>query len=183
VLEAIDAAGGEPRVLATGPVDGDLHCPVTVDDRPLTEAVNAALGARLGGGENDVDGAADRVAVVMADLALATPDALRELFAAGREADVAIAPGRGGGTNAFVAGHPEFQTNYHGASYLDHRRIAEEIGASVAVVDSHRLATDVDERADLVELPLHGECAAVEWPRDAGFEIRATDGRVDVRRE
>lgn len=86
VLAAIDAADGEPRILATGAVGIDLPSPVEIDDRPLTDAVNAAIDARLG---ND---GAERVAVVMADLALATPNALRELFAAGREAEVAIAP-------------------------------------------------------------------------------------------
>ncbi|WP_123624434.1 2-phospho-L-lactate guanylyltransferase [Halorubrum sp. CSM-61] len=199
VLDAVAAAGGEPRVLATGPIDADLPCPVTVDDRPLTEAVNAALDARLGDEHGESD-AAERVAVVMADLALATPDALRELFAAGREADVAIAPGRGGGTNAFVAGHPAFRVDYHGASYLDHRRIAEEAGASVAVVDSHRLATDVDEPADLAELLIHAEADAIDgdggddaddtrepraarWLRGAGFALDTTDGRVGVERE
>jgi len=179
VLDAVDATGGEPRVVATGAVDADLPCPVTVDDRPLTDAVNAALDARLGGR----DTVADRVAVVMADLALATPEALRELFAAGREADVAIAPGRGGGTNAFVAGHPEFETDYHGASYLDHRRIADEVGASVAVVDSHRLATDVDEPTDLAEVLIHGEGRAASWLREAGFALDASEGRVAVARE
>ncbi|WP_128906268.1 2-phospho-L-lactate guanylyltransferase [Halorubrum amylolyticum] len=194
VLDAVAAAGAEPRVLATGAVDADLPCPVTVDDRPLTEAVNAALDARLGdGGDGGDDGdAAERVAVVMADLALATPDALRQLFAAGREADVAIAPGRGGGTNALVVGRPAFRVDYHGASYLDHRRIAEEIGASVASVDSHRLATDADEPADLAELLIHAEADAADagdggraarWLRDAGFALDATDGRVGVERE
>ncbi|EMA65026.1 2-phospho-L-lactate guanylyltransferase [Halorubrum kocurii] len=183
VLDAVGAAGGEPCVLATGAVDADLPCPVTIDDRPLTDAVNAALDARLGAS------GAERVAVVMADLALATPDALRELFGAGREADLAIAPGRGGGTNAFVAGHPAFEVDYHGASYLDHRRIADEIGASVAVVDSHRLATDVDEPADLAELLIHDEAdddegaRAPRWLREAGFALDATDGRVGVKRE
>jgi 2-phospho-L-lactate guanylyltransferase len=188
VLDAIRAAGGEPRVLATGPVDADLACPVEVDERPLTDAVNEALDARRGddGGEGD---AGDRgegpvpVAVVMADLALATPEALRELFAAGRETDVAVAPGRGGGTNAFVASHPEFRVDYHGASYLDHRRIAAKVGASVAVVDSHRLATDVDEPADLAEVLIHGEGRAASWLRETGFALDAADGRAGVERE
>ena len=191
VLDAVAAAGGEPRVLATGAVDADLSCSVTVDDRPLTEAVNAALDARLGDDESGGGIGAERVAVVMADVALATPEVLRELFAAGREADVAIAPGRGGGTNAFVVGRPEFRVDYHGASYLDHRRIVEEIGASVAVVDSHRLATDIDEPGDLAELLIHaeadddgdGEGRAPRWLRDAGFALDATDGRVGVERE
>ncbi|MGQ3328249.1 2-phospho-L-lactate guanylyltransferase [Halorubrum sp. FL23] len=184
VLDAVAAAGGEPRVLATGPVDADLPCPVTVDERPLTDAVNAALDARL---EREANG---RVAVVMADLALATPDALRRLFATGREADVAIAPGRGGGTNALVVGHPAFRVDYHGASYLDHRRIADEVGASVRVVDSHRLATDADEPADLAELLIHADAdadgegpRAARWLREAGFALDTTDGRVGVERE
>lgn len=184
VLGAVESAGGDPRVLATGPVGADLDCPVDVDERPLTPAVNAALDARLG----ETPDESDPVAVVMADLALATPAALRELFAAGRdrEVDVAIAPGRGGGTNAFVAGDPAFRVDYHGASYLDHRRIAADAGLSVAVVDSHRLATDVDEPADLAELLIHADGdggRAAGWLRDAGFMLDATDGRVGVTRE
>ncbi|MFO8114338.1 MAG: 2-phospho-L-lactate guanylyltransferase [Halorubrum sp.] len=185
VLDAVAAADGDPRVLATGPVAADLPCPVEVDERPLTPAVNAALDAGVGDGQ---EGDPDPVAVVMADLALATPAALRELFAAGREADVAIAPGRGGGTNAVVAAHPAFRVDYHGASYLDHRRIAADAGLSVEIVDSNRLATDVDEPADLAELLIHdgaddGETRAARWLRDAGFGLDAADGRVGVVRE
>ncbi|SFR57315.1 2-phospho-L-lactate guanylyltransferase [Halorubrum sodomense] len=184
VLDAVVAAGGDPRILATDAVD--LDHPVTVDDRPLTTAVNAALGARLGTGGEDgagIDGSLEPVAVVMADLALATPAALRRLFEAGRDADVAVAPGRGGGTNAFVATHPEFRVDYHGASYLDHREIAAEIGADFAAVDSHRLGTDVDEPADLAEVLIHGEGRAATWLRGAGFALDASEGRVAVTRE
>jgi 2-phospho-L-lactate guanylyltransferase len=184
VLDAIEAGGGEPRVLATAPLDAELRCPVDVDDRPLTAAVNAALDPRFDGESTD----SDPVAVVMADLALATPGALRELFAAGEAADLAIAPGRGGGTNALVVGHPEFRVDYHGASYLDHRRIAAEVDASVGVVDSHRLATDIDEPADLAEVLIHAEAddnerRSVRWLRGAGFALDVTDGRVGVTRE
>jgi 2-phospho-L-lactate guanylyltransferase len=183
VLDAVAAAGGEPRVLATDPVDVDA--PVTVDDRPLTEAVNAALDARLNadGDESDADGPPEPVAVAMADLALATPAALDRLFSAGRDADVAVAPGRGGGTNAFVASHPEFRVDYHGASYLDHREIADEIGAAFAPVDSHRLGTDVDEPDDLAEVLIHGKGRAATWLREAGFALDASEGRVAVVRE
>ncbi|ELZ41909.1 hypothetical protein C463_11575 [Halorubrum californiense DSM 19288] len=182
VLDAVVAAGGDPRVLATDAVDVDR--PVTVDDRPLTEAVNAALDARLGaGGEAGNGDTPEPVAVVMADLALATPAAVERLFAAGQNADVAMAPGRGGGTNAFVASHPEFRVDYHGASYLDHREIASEIGAAFAAVDSQRLGTDVDEPADLAEVLIHGEGRAAAWLREAGFALDASEGRVAVVRE
>ncbi|HMB49266.1 MAG TPA: 2-phospho-L-lactate guanylyltransferase [Natronoarchaeum rubrum] len=169
VLAAVRAAGGEPTVLSTAPIDVDA--PVRVDDRALTPAVNDVLADAV---------PESSVAVVMADLALATDDALADLFAS--EGDVAIVPGRGGGTNALVVRHPEFRVDYHGLSYRDHRRIAEEIDADVAVADSHRLSTDVDERADLVELLLHGDGRATAWLRDAGFELVVEGGRADVTR-
>ena len=167
VCEAIVDAGREPTVLATG--DVDCSHDVVVDDRPLTAAVNAHL-----------DTLGTPVAVVMADLALATPSALERLF--DRAGDVVVAPGLGGGTNALVVRHDDFSVDYHGASVRDHRRIAREIGASLAEVDSFRLAVDVDEPADLAEVLLHGEGRAREWLHDAGFELETTDGRVVARR-
>jgi 2-phospho-L-lactate guanylyltransferase len=173
VLAAVRATGREPEVLATAPVEADA--PVVVDERPLTEAVNALLA-------ETVEGPTDEpVAVVMADLALATPKALSCLFE--REGDVVLAPGRGGGTNALVARHPDFRVDYHGTSYLDHRRAAREAGAAVSVVDSHRLATDVDERADLAEVLIHDSGASFEWLREAGFELASDESRVGVVRE
>ncbi|MFU8867182.1 2-phospho-L-lactate guanylyltransferase [Natronococcus sp.] len=173
VLAAIDAAGGEPTVLSTAPLDLDpsVPAPVVVDNRPLTPAVNARLPAT----RED-----DPVAVVMADLALATPAALERLFTAG--GDVAIAPGRGAGTNALVVDHPGFRVDYHGSSYLDHREIAGEIGADLAVVDSFRLSTDIDEPADLVEVLVHGTDRAPAALRERGFELEADGGRVGVAR-
>lgn len=167
VLAALDAAAPvAPTVLATAPLECDHE--VIVDERPLTEAVNARLDTAP-------------TAVVMADLPLATPDALAPLFDS--SADLAIAAGLGGGTNAFVARDPAFSVDYHGASYLDHLAIAAEEGLSVEEVDSRRLAVDVDEPADLAELLLHGDGAAHDWLVDAGFELATGGGRVEVVRE
>ena len=168
VLAAVRGAGLEPVVVATASLDVDV--PVTIDDRQLSAAINGVLAAADG-----------PIAVVMADLALATPAAIRRL--AESPGDVVIAPGRGGGTNALAVRHPDFRVDYHGASYLDHRRTAREIGAGVTEVDSMRLSTDVDEPEDLVELLLHGEGRAREWLREAGFELDVGDGRVGTRRE
>ncbi|WP_266078717.1 2-phospho-L-lactate guanylyltransferase [Haladaptatus caseinilyticus] len=167
VLSAIRATGHEPRVLTTSPTDVDA--PQTVDSRPLTPAVNDMLG------ENDA------TAIVMADLALATPNALERLFSTA--GDVVLAPGRGGGTNALVSRHDEFRVDYHGTSYLDHCRIANDAGASVAEVDSHRLATDVDESADIAEVLMHSDGSARDWLRGAGFSLSVTDGRVEAGRD
>jgi 2-phospho-L-lactate guanylyltransferase len=168
VLDALGACGREPIVLATAPVECDA--PVEVDERPLTDAV-----------DDHLPGVGDEpVAVVMADLALATPRALNRLFAP--DTDVVFAPGRGGGTSALVVCHADFHVDYHGASIRDHREIAGRVGAETATVDSFRLATDVDEPADLVEVLLHTEGRAATWLREAGFELMATDGRVEAKR-
>jgi 2-phospho-L-lactate guanylyltransferase len=178
VLDAVRAAGGRPEVLASAPLDADdgldATVPVTVDERPLTAAVNGVLA------EWAASGADEPLAVVMADLALATPAALERLFAA--EGEVVLVPGRGGGTNAFVTRHPDFRVDYHDASVRDHRRAAREVDASLAEVDSFRLSTDVDEPADLVEVLLHGDGAARDWLEDAGFTVATDGGRVGVTR-
>lgn len=167
VLAALEPLDHDVLLLATAPVD--VPTPVEVDERPLSAAVNAVLEA------------GPPVAVVMADLPLATPASLRGLFSS--SADLAIVPGRGGGSNALVCRHPEFRVDYHGASFADHRAIAEDVGASVEVVDSYWLATDVDERADLVEVLLHGEGTATrQWLDDCGVELAVEGGRVGVRR-
>ncbi|SNR24650.1 2-phospho-L-lactate guanylyltransferase [Halorubrum vacuolatum] len=189
VLAAVRAAGGEPTLLTTPPAESpadDLDVdaitaaagiatpPVIVDDRALSAAVNAQLVDRRPTPD-------EPVAVVMADLAIATSAAIERLLTA--DGDVVIAPGRGGGTNALVVRDPSFRVDYHGASVRDHRRIAAAIDADVREIDSHRLASDVDEPADLTEVLLHGDGAAAAWLREAGFRLGVTDGRVGVVRE
>lgn len=191
VVEVLGETGHDAEVLATAPLETAgpegasttksplepsdstpsalSSVPVRIDDRALTPAVNAVL--------EDHDGP---IAVVMADLALATPSVLEAFFAT--EGEVVLAPGRGGGTNALLARHPDFRVDYHGTSYLDHSDHAREIGASVGTVDSFRLATDVDEPVDLAEVLLHGENRAARWLRAAGFSLVVTDGRVGVSR-
>lgn len=168
VLDALREAGRDPTVLATASVETDA--PVTVDERPLTDAVNAVLVETT-----------EPVAVVMADLALATSTALRRLFE--MSGDVVLVPGRAGGTNAFVSRQAGFRTDYHGTSYLDHRDIARELDARVSVVDSYRLSTDVDEPADLLEVLLHGEGTSPTWLRDHGFAIDRSGDRVGIVRD
>ena len=147
---------------------------VVVDERALTPAVNDALAA---------PGA---TAVVMADLALVTPDAVARLLADGADAEgresVTLVPGRGGGTNALVARHPDFRVDYHGVSFRDHRQRVREAGAALRRVDSFRLSTDVDERADLPEVLLHGGPRSRGWLRRAGFDLAVSEGRVGVAR-
>ncbi len=165
VVATLDRAGYEPTVLATAPVDCDM--PVRVDERPLTPAVNDVLG----------DGP---VAVVMADLALVTEDALERLFAP--DTDVVLAPGLGGGTNALVARHPDFRVDYHGVSIRDHREAAGAVGADVTTVDSFRLAVDVDAPEDLADVLVHTDRETARTLRELGVSLSTEDGRVAVSR-
>ena len=168
VLTAVRGAGATPELLTTGPVA--VEGPVTIDDRPLSEAVNAILAE-----------SAEPVAVVMADLPLATPAALGRLFSSTGE--VVITAGRAGGTNALVVRHPDFRVDYHGTSFLDHLAAAREVGASVREIDSYRLATDVDDPSDLVEVLVHGGGRARRWLVDAGFHVEVATGRVGLGRD
>jgi len=167
VLDALSRVGAEPTVLATEDIAADV--PVRVDERPLTPAVNAAIAERDG-----------PVAVVMADLALATPAALDRLLTA--EGDVVLAPGLGGGTNALLARHPDFRVDYHGVSYRDHREAARAVGAAVTTIDSFRLAVDVDDPPDLAEVLVHGDGETATHLRSLGVEIAPEGGRVAVSR-
>jgi len=166
VLDAVRGAGGDPEILATAPVERNVAAPVSVDERSLSAAVQAEID----------DGVP--VAVVMADLALATPEAVGGLFDA--DGDVALAPGTAGGTNALVVREPGFSVDYHGASFRDHRAAAERAGLAVATVDSFRLAVDVDDESDLVDVLVHGEGRARDWLADAGFGLAVRDGEPVV---
>lgn len=168
VIGALDEMGLDPEVLSTGPVD--VGFPVVRDDRALTPAVNAVL--------RETEGT---TAVVMADLPLVTTGVLRRLFEAA--GDVVLAPGRAGGTNALVVRHPAFQVNFHGTSFLDHLAVARDIGANTSVIDSHRLATDIDEADDFVEVLLHGDGNAREWLEENGFRIVVRDNHVTLTRD
>lgn len=167
VVAAVEATGHRPEVATTGPIDVDA--PTSVDDRPLTPLVDAAIAAGT------------PVGVVMADLPLATPAALEQAFDA--DAEIVLVPGRSGGTNAMLVRDPEFHTDFHGASYRDHLDRARTIDATVHEVDSFRLSTDVDDPSDFVDVLVHGEGHASAWLREAGFRIDVEDGTPRADRD
>lgn len=167
VLDTLSRVGVEPTLLATEAVAADV--PVRVDERPLSPAVNAALAERNG-----------PVAVVMADLALATPAAIDRLLTA--EGDVVLAPGLGGGTNALLSRDPDFRVDYHGVSYRDHRATAQALGAAVTTVDSFRLAVDIDNPEDLADVLVHGEGQTADHLRELGVTITSENRCLAVSR-
>lgn len=173
VYESVEATEHSPIVLSTRPLEREDEqvrgFEVKVCSKPLTPAVNTVLE------KEEVP-----VAVVVADLPLVTPDALERLFA--HDADFVVAPGRGGGTNAFVTCVPEFRVDYHGTSFVDHVERARELGCEVGVVDSFRLSTDADEPADLVEVLLHGEGRAADFVEERFELVEDEEERVSLVR-
>lgn len=168
VLEAVRGADATPHVLSTAPMA--LDAPVIVDERGLTRAVNGLLDL------------ADRpVVLVMADLPLATDEAIATLTSAA--GDVVAAPGIGGGTNALAVHVEDFEVDFHGCSIEDHRRRAVDAGHDFRTVDRYTLGIDIDEPDDLAEVLLHADGDAAGWLREHGFDVVAdTDGRVGVER-
>ena len=170
VVTALINAGCSPFILSTVP----LHCAraeVKVCDRELNSALNTLLESTSG-----------PLLIIMADLPLVTPEVIRRLIST--PCDIAFGPGRGGGTNAiFIQDRSRFHVDYYGASYLKHRRIAEEAGLSCDIIDSYRLHTDVDEEDDLVELFIHGEGNAAAFLKKCGFVLSIEKGRVGVIRK
>ncbi len=175
VVKAVRGGGCSPCILATEAVrlEGTSLAGTAMRLNPagLNEALNPILAATDG-----------PCLIVMADLPLLTPEAVRLLTGTAKQ--VAIAPGRGGGTNAiYLAEASRFRVDYYGASFLKHLTIARQSGLSCEVTDSFRLHTDVDEKEDLVELLIHGLGESRCFLGNLGFDLAIERGRVGVSRK
>jgi 2-phospho-L-lactate guanylyltransferase len=143
---------------------------VTITDTDLSGSINAILPQNVG-----------PTLIIMADLPLADATSVRRMITT--QKDIAIVPGRGGGTNAIFMKEPQkFHVDYYGASFLKHMKIAADAGLSVEVIDSFRLHTDIDEPWDLVELLIHGTGKSRAYLEGLGFSLSDTRGRVGVER-
>ncbi|NLX48865.1 MAG: 2-phospho-L-lactate guanylyltransferase [Methanospirillum sp.] len=169
VTAAVRGAGLEPLILSTHPFEWPDTL-VRVADGGLSNAINGLL--------PELEGP---VVVIMADLPLVTPDTVRRLV--GSVAECAIAPGRGGGTNALLIRDPaHFRVDYYQCSFQKHLSAAKASGLSVEVIDSFRLYLDLDEEEDLVDLLIHGEGRARDCLCGLGFSLAVTRGRVGIVR-
>lgn len=169
VLRAVTDAGCTPLILATTPytVPG---VQVMITDADLSTALNTLL--RDQGGP---------VLIMMADIPLATKESISLVI--NTRADVAIVPGRGGGTNAiYLQQGRSFSTDYYGQSFMKHCRIAQDRHLSLEVIDSFRLYVDIDEEEDLVDLLIHGTGESATLLRSFRFQPVSMQGRVSVSR-
>ncbi|NMB79741.1 MAG: 2-phospho-L-lactate guanylyltransferase [Methanomicrobiales archaeon] len=159
-----------PVIVATELFDHEVT-QITVTDADLNQTLNEILPTTT-----------RDCLIIMADLPLADEASLKRLVTTGK--DMAIVPGRGGGTNVIYLKEPwKFRVAYYGASFLKHMKIAEEAGLSVEVIDSFRLHTDIDEPDDLVELLIHGKGRSRAYLEELGFTLSDEKGRVGAVRK
>jgi 2-phospho-L-lactate guanylyltransferase len=170
VIFAAKDANCSPVIVGTELFDSE-DVQVTISDADLNQTLNAILPQSAG-----------EILIIMADLPLASADAIRRVITTRN--DMAVVPGRGGGTNAIFIKEPQrFHVDYYGMSFLKHVKIAQDAGLSCEVIDSFRLHTDIDEKEDLVELLIHGTGKSRVFLEELGFYLSAEKGRVSVERK
>jgi 2-phospho-L-lactate/phosphoenolpyruvate guanylyltransferase len=170
VVGAVRDADCQAVILSTELFDSDL-VQVTIRDMGLSDALNEYLSC-----------AVTDVLIIMADIPLADRESIKRVT--GTKKDMAVVPGRGGGTNVIYVKEPaRFHVDYYGGSYLKHMRIAAECGLLCDVIDSFRLHTDIDEKEDLAELLLHGSGKSRAFLEERGFSLTTENGRVGVERK
>lgn len=170
VVEAVRDVNCSPVIVGTELFDSE-YIQITVKDADLNQTLNELLPQSVG-----------QIMIIMADLPLADRPSLMRVLAT--QQDMAIVPGRGGGTNVIFLKEPlRFHVDYYGTSFSKHMKIAEESGLSCEVIDSFRLHTDIDEKEDLVELLIHGTGKSRAYLEQLGFFLSMEKGRVGVDRK
>ena len=146
---------------------------IVLTEMGLNEALNEYLGKMCSHKINEP------VLIIMADIPLVSTKNILDIVSS--NADIVIAPGRMGGTNAiFIRDPASFHVDYYGASFLKHLKIASDLHTEV--FDSFSLSTDIDEVPDLIEVLLHGKGQSKEYLKKIGIDILANGGRVGVKR-
>ncbi|MFA5237819.1 MAG: 2-phospho-L-lactate guanylyltransferase [Methanoregula sp.] len=170
VIAAAKDANCSPVIVATELFDSD-DIQITIADKDLSGTLNEVLQQSVGS-----------LLILMSDLPLATGPAITRVVST--KSDMAIVPGRGGGTNVIFLKEPlKYHVDYYGMSFLKHMKIAEDAGLSCEVIDSFLLHTDMDENDDLVELLTHGTGKSRKYLEGLGFVLSAEKGRVGVERK
>lgn len=146
---------------------------IVLTEMDLNEALNEYLGKMSSHKINEP------VLIIMADIPLVSKKNIQDIVSS--QADIVIAPGRMGGTNAvFIRDPSSFHVDYYGASFLKHLEIAK--GLRVEVFDSFNLSTDIDEVTDLVEVLIHGKGRSKAYLEKIGLTLLANKGRVGVEK-
>lgn len=146
---------------------------IVLTELGLNEALNEYLSKMSSHNLNEP------VLIIMADIPLVSKKNIKDIVSS--QADIVIAPGRMGGTNAVFIRNPlSFHVDYYGASFLKHLEIAKNL--YVEVFDSFNLSTDIDEVSDLAEVLIHGKGHSKAYLEKISIRILANKGRVGVER-
>ncbi len=155
---------------------GTEHMPqeveVMLSDKDLNGSINEDLLPTVG----------EPLIIVMADMPLLKAQNINDVLR--MDGDIVLCPGRKGGTNLMYLREPKkFRTAYHGLSFMEHLRRAQEMGMKTEIYDSFYVSADIDEEEDLVELLLHGKgSGSREYLERRGFRLRTENGYVGVER-
>jgi len=159
-------------ILSTSPIYVE-NTNIVLTEMGLNEALNEYLRQMSSHNLNEP------VLIIMADIPLVSKKNIMDIVSS--RADLVIAPGRMGGTNAVFIRNPiSFHVDYYGASFLKHLEIAKDL--RVEVFDSFNLSTDIDEVSDLAEVLIHGKGHSRAYLEKIGVSILANKGRVGVER-
>ncbi len=185
--DLLEALGDTPEVDETVVVTRDRAVAAAAEAegaRSLTDVpsgLNPALDAAV---VQSSAAGADRLLVVLGDVAGATPADLSKLFARAAQLPVPgalLAPARDGGTAALLRTPPDAVANCFGPdSAKAHREAAERAGVAFAELALPSLAIDLDVPADLRDLADQGSDAAVGGHRTRRLlaRLRAGDRRA-----
>jgi len=119
-------------------------------------------------GETDLNGALNQavnwcskfcshVLIVPSDVPLIKDEHVKEILKANDQADVVIAPAKGGGTNALLCPVQGMNMKFGDCSFFKHIEEAHNNGFSTSVYDSFYLSLDVNTAEDLGEIMIHGK--------------------------
>jgi 2-phospho-L-lactate guanylyltransferase len=109
------------------------------------------------------------------DLPLLLPEDLEVVLAAGQSAQAVLVPSLSGtGTNALYRSPPTLFSSHFGPGSLTlHQAAARRATAAVTILPVERLALDIDDPADVLELFRRGTpCPALDYLRAIGIEER-----------
>ena len=157
---------GKVTILSRPGLDAaDVGCDVEIleSELDLNDALNALIADAAG------QGWPSDILIVMADLALLTAKDVTGILSC--RGDVALCPGRGGGTNMILIRSPKFRTCYQGLSYPKHLDFARQAGLKAEAFESFRAGCDIDCPEDLAELLLHGRGEARALLEKMGFSV------------
>jgi 2-phospho-L-lactate guanylyltransferase len=130
-------------------------------------------------------GQADQVLIVPSDVPLIKPEYVEEIVDMGEDADMVIAPAKGGGTNALLCPVEGIEMLFGDCSFFEHVKMAESKNWNINVYDSFYLALDVNTAEDLGEIMLHGKGTVTnEFLRSSGLVVVPNHGkeRLHIKR-